>query len=316
MKRAAQCWPFLLDLLLLGVMARSVPGEPVATSRPVDPDLAGHWRAASVESGVMKDLSGKRADIKANIAVETVGERKGLRFGKDHPHVSVPADVRFDFTNDFTVAVWVRLVEKQADVVFLSKRGQDEAGETTGYALAHGIRGVGGIGFVAAPDIVIPTPCLAVQTWTHVAITFQNRDLILYVDGKAIGIREVESIPVAAKAPLLIGGGGPGKTMDGWLDDIRIYHRGLSTAEVKQLAGGEEPTSPYTALSAEEEKQVRGLIAQLGSGQFAKREAALKALREKGRKIFPLLKEYRESDDLEIVSRIKALLGELPENEK
>jgi hypothetical protein len=144
-------------------------------------------------------------------------------------------------------------------------------------------------------------------------VTFHDRDFLLYVDGKPIGIRELEVVPPPARAALTFGvspqGGGG---LDGWLDDVRIYHRALTQPEMEALAAGREPASPYAKLGPADEKKVRALIRQLGSEEFAKREAAGAALRAMGRRIFPILKEYRDSDDLEVASRVKALLGDLP----
>jgi hypothetical protein len=81
---------------------------------------------------------------------------------------------------------------------------------------------------------------------------------------------------------------------------------------VATLAAGREPANPYTKLGGAEEKSARALVTQLGAGSYAQREAASKALREMGRRVYPLLREYRDSDDLEISSRVKVLLGEVP----
>src|SRR5207253_2101964 len=128
---------------------------------------------------------------------------------------------------------------------------------------------------------------------------------------------ELPATPVASDKPLVLGASAGGKNpIDGWLDDIRIYHRGLTPAEVEALAAGKEPENPYTKLSPAEDAQARKLVAQLASDNYPTREAAARQLKSMGRKIFPLLREYRDSDDIEISSRIKSLLGELPKIEK
>ncbi len=91
--------------------------------------------------------------------------------------------------------------------------------------------------------------------------------------------------------------------------------RGLTPADVEALANGREPENPYKKLAPDEERNVRTLITQLGSDAYAKRESAAKQLRDMGRKIFPLLREYRDTDDIEISNRVKSLLGELPKTE-
>jgi hypothetical protein len=149
-----------------------------------------------------------------------------------------------------------------------------------------------------------------------VAITFRQREFLLYIDGKAIGVMELPVVPLASKAPLVIGSAGGGKSaIDGWLDDVRIYHRGLSATEVEALAAGKEPANPYTPLSAAEEKRVRDLVKGLGADSYPEREKAAQQLKEMGRRIAPLLASYRDSEDVETSVRIKQILGDLPRAE-
>jgi len=208
-----------------------------ATTRPVDPDLAGWWRADRANENEAPDLSGNRRAAKparGRIVVETVGKRRGFRFAKGGAEASAGTSEEFDFTADFTAALWVKLNSDLGDVTLLSKRSADGS---SGWAIVHGIRGIGGVGFVAAPRVFVPTPCKAYDDWVHVAITFRQREFLLYIDGKAIGVMELPVVPPASKAALTFGSAGGGKSMiDGWIDDVRIYHRGLSATEVEALA--------------------------------------------------------------------------------
>lgn len=316
---------YLLDALLLlwavclapAALAQTRPASTTAPStHPVDPDLVGWWRADALADGGMVDLSKHDHPAKpekGSAAVETVEKRKGIRFTPQTPTLSAGASNDFDFTADFTAALWVKLSADVGDVTLLCKRSADGS---AGWAIVHGIRGVGGVGFVAAPRVIVPTPCKALEEWVHVAITFHQREFLLYVDGKAIGVMELPVVPPAAKAALVIGSSGGGKdAMDGWIDDVRIYHRGLNATEVEVLAAGKEPANPYTKLTAAEEQRVRELVKGLGADSYPEREKAAEQLKAMGRRIAPLLATYRDSEDLEISVRIKQILGDLPRAE-
>ena len=303
-------------------VARGAPATAATTTRPTsrpttapsDPDLVGWWRADHVSGNVAADLSGKGHPAKAvagAIAVEMVDGRTAFHFARDSKGMTAGADGAFDFTADFTVALRAKVADNNTDVTLLSKV---EPNVSTGWAIVHGIRGLGGIGFVAAPQVFVPTPVKANDAWVHVAVTFREREFLLYVDGKQIGIRELDVVPPpSAKRDLLFGASPSGRGgMDGWLDDVRIYHRALTAEEVATLAAGREPSNPYTKLAGDEEKKIRALVQQLGAGSYAEREAASKRLRDMGRRIYPILRTYRDSDDLEISSRVRALLGEVP----
>lgn len=301
------------------MVARGAPAT-AATTRPTtapagarDPDLVGWWRADHVDAAGAVDLSGKGRPAKAvagQVAVETVDGRRAFHFARDSKGMTAGADGAFDFTGDFTVALRAKVADGNGDVTLLSKV---DPNISSGWAIVHGIRGLGGIGFVAAPQVFVPTPVKANDAWVHVAVTFREREFLLYVDGKQIGIRELDVVPPPAKRDLLFGASPSGRGgMDGWLDDVRIYHRALTAEEVATLAAGREPSSPYTKLAGDEDKAIRALIQQLGAGSYAERESASKRLRDMGRRIYPILRTYRDSEDLEVSSRVRALLGEVP----
>ena len=312
----------LVAVFACGTLITPAPGAPAtaATTRPAtapagshDPDLVGWWRADHVDATGAADLSGKGRPAKAvagQIAVEHVDGRPAFHFARDSKGMTAGADEAFDFTGDFTVALRAKVADGNGDVVLLSKV---EPNVGSGWAVVHGIRGSGGISFVAAPQVFVPTPVKANDAWVHVAVTFREREFLLYIDGKPIGIRELDVVPPAAKRDLLFGASPSGRGgMDGWLDDVRIYHRALTADEVATLAAGREPDNPYTKLAGDEDRAIRTLIQQLGAGSYAEREAASKRLRDLGRRIYPILRSYRDSEDLEVASRVRALLGEVP----
>jgi len=320
----------LLDctIVLAVVFAAAVArGEPRAsattqattapTTKPTDPDLFAQWRADRAGANEIPNVKSTRPAAKpiaGKIIVETVGDHKGIRISKDARELSAGADGGFDFSADFSITLRVKLAADTGDVTLISKRGANGA---DGWAIVHGITGFGGITFVAAPRVVVPTPCKATEDWVHVAVTFHEKEFLLYIDGKAIGIRELPGVPPASNEALIFGADAGGKhAMDGWLDDVRIYHRGLTASEVESLAAGKEPANPYTPLSAAEEKDVRAKIVELGGDSYAAREKAAAALKAMGRKIYPILREYREAEDLEVGLRVKAILGELPRAEE
>ncbi len=309
-------WGALLAILLIGTGTAPAagPASRPATSpgtQPVDPDLAGWWRGDAADAEGARDLSGQghpARPVKGKLRIEEQGGRKAFRFTSESGELAVTGD-GLDFSSDFSLALWVQLSADIADVTLVSKRSADGA---CGYSMRHGIRAVGGIGFIAAPRVIVPTPCKAHENWMHACVTFHEGQLILYVDGKAIGFSEMTGLPAPADVPLTIGGGAGDKgALDGWIDDVRVYHRALAESEVTALAAGKEPKSPYPALSKAEEKEIRDLIGQLAADSFSVREKAAARLKDLGRKAFPILRQYRDIDDVELSSRVRVLLGEI-----
>jgi hypothetical protein len=73
----------------------------------------------------------------------------------------------------------------------------------------------------------------AVDTWTYVAVTYDGSVLRLYVNGRDVASREVPEALQHSTLPLWIGGNQPyGEHFDGVIDELRIYARALTTAEL------------------------------------------------------------------------------------
>src|SRR5258706_8540419 len=177
----------LLDATLLLTMilvshaaaAQTRPATSQATTPPVDPDLVGWWRADRADEKEAKDLSGKQRAAKpaqGQIAIEEVGGPRRFRFTPGAPALNAGASEDFDFTADFTAALWVKLSSDVGDVTLLSKRAADGS---NGWAIVHGIRGIGGGGFLAAPPVIGPTPCQALEGWVPLPLHFPQRDFLL-----------------------------------------------------------------------------------------------------------------------------------------
>lgn len=81
--------------------------------------------------------------------------------------------------------------------------------------------------------------------WHHCAVTWDDTELALYLDGKRVAEkRHPERVDMRAvkRAVLRFGVGGDGRpAFGGVMDEIAIFKRSLSADEVAKLAGGETP---------------------------------------------------------------------------
>jgi beta-galactosidase len=76
-----------------------------------------------------------------------------------------------------------------------------------------------------------------VDRWTHLAATFDNRVMRLYVDGKEVAHRDRPGLIKPSSADLYLGtfAGTPAR-FHGLLDDVRIFDRPLTPAEIAAQA--------------------------------------------------------------------------------
>lgn len=88
-------------------------------------------------------------------------------------------------------------------------------------------------------------------TWHHAAVTYAQGAYAFYIDGSDAGSGTVDHQPFveAEHASLgIVAAGGPPRPMKGELDDVRVYDRALSAAEIRSIAG-ESELPPDSAAS-------------------------------------------------------------------
>lgn len=91
------------------------------------------------------------------------------------------------------------------------------------------------------------------QTWHLLTMVSANNNFKFYLDGQLIGAVNGSGTSFSNTLPLTIGANPSGilEVLNGKLDDIRIYNRALSDAEVSQIYYSEyNPTPPTTGLVA------------------------------------------------------------------
>jgi hypothetical protein len=121
---------------------------------------------------------------------------------------------------------WRTIMQKEVDAYDFTASG----GGSTGAMPTFG----GTLNGACCP-FVSGTAILPLRTWTHVAGTYNGAQLRLYVNGVLVAsLATTGAFQVNAK-PLWIGGNAVyGEHFSGKLDDLRIYNRMLSQAEIQR----------------------------------------------------------------------------------
>ena len=88
-----------------------------------------------------------------------------------------------------------------------------------------------------------PASGCALGDWHHVALAYDGSGkaagLRLFVNGKPFAtdvVRDTLTGPIATDAPLRVGSKALGTPFTGQLDDLRLYNRALTPAQIEQLA--------------------------------------------------------------------------------
>ncbi len=167
-------------------------------------------------------------------ATRTAAGRFGraLSFDGINDLVTVPDSNALDLTNGMTLEAWVNPRTLSGWRSLILKERQ----QLLAYAMyANTDTGVPS-GEVSTPsnrDVRATAP-LALNIWTHVAVTYNASILRLYVNGSQVNTRAVSGPIVTSSNPLRLGGNTVwGEYFDGVLDEVRVYNRALSAAEIQ-----------------------------------------------------------------------------------
>ena len=164
-----------------------------------------------------------------------------LDFGLNK-YVDVPHNTTLNPTNDITIEAWIKADSWHPQFwgnVIVSKDGWGN-GER-GYTLRCGQNGRLSFNFGTNPGWheAVSGPVMSLNTWYHVAGTFNGTVLKVYVNGKEEGSLNFTGSIVSSTYPLRIGAiaytAAGFRPFDGLIDEICIWDRALSQNEIREL---------------------------------------------------------------------------------
>ncbi len=207
-----------------------------------DPALVGCWLMEEGSGSTLIDSSGSGNDgaLSGNPAWTTGVNGQALALDGSGDYALVPDDASLDIANQLTLAAWIQPANSGTQYV-VKKATQ---GGVDGYELSLASSGkiftrlnqsTSGNGIRIDSTSDYPTDG---STWMHVAATYDGATLRLYVNGVEESSLST-SIPIATNTlPLGIGAQSDGdSSLEGNLDEVRVYNRALSVTEIQVLAG-------------------------------------------------------------------------------
>jgi hypothetical protein len=237
---ATACKTLLLETAqaghVSGIPSRVRPGWVLASTytqpQGVPPPLPGLVAAYSFNEGTgttVTDLSSNNNTGAISGASWTTGGRFGsaLAFNGIDARVTINDAPSLRLTTGMTLEAWVNpsnVTSNWRDVIY---KGNDNYYlEATSDNFG---KPVGGGSF----GRTYGTATLAENTWTHLAVTYDSANVRLYVNGAQVSsVPKTTAIATSAN-PLEIGGDSVfGQFFQGLIDEVRVYNRALSPAEI------------------------------------------------------------------------------------
>lgn len=236
----------------------SPPSQEVTVVVPGDHDLVGHWTFDEGTGASARDDSGAQNDGAISAGAAFVAGAKGAALELDGASGTVTvgnAQLLNEDRGSFSVALWFR----STATTWARLVTKGNWGDTSGYFVQYNRGGVTfGVGSngVAANSTIANTPLtFGDGRWHHVGAVVDRaaRTLVVYVDGlaqpltvspgfcgKAVGTAvSFDGCPYPAASsndPFTMGSyGGVAEFFAGAIDDVRLYRRALSAADVEAL---------------------------------------------------------------------------------
>ncbi len=168
----------------------------------------------------------------------------GQAFNLNGGFLTVPDSPWLDFApgSALTVEMWVKRSQAGSVPYYFGKRV-----------------GCGSYNYESPSDLVAGAFWnVPVGQWEHLAWVFTGSEMLGYVNGALVYQTETTLGPVNA-VPLFIGASGTcGTSFVGLVDEVRLYNRALSTAEIQTVYGGQSVGAPVVTRQPASQMAVSG----------------------------------------------------------
>ncbi|MFI6321270.1 LamG-like jellyroll fold domain-containing protein [Nonomuraea sp. NPDC050556] len=211
--------------------ASSNEASAVVTQPPTDTGLVAAYAMNAGTGTSIVDTSGKGNNGTAASATWTTGKYgQAMSFNGTSSWVTVNDSSTLHLTNGMTLEAWVKPTSVTGwRTVLMKEFGAD---------LAYAIMGSGSSGPAAfiytTSGANAPAPSnLPLNTWSHVAATYDGSNLRMYVNGAQVAVNPTGGNLRAGTSPLRIGGNsGSGEYFSGLIDEVRVYNKALTAAQI------------------------------------------------------------------------------------
>jgi hypothetical protein len=183
----------------------------------------------------LADVSGSGNHGTLSGATWTTSGRNGggLNFDGINDWVTVNDSASLDLTTGMTLEAWVR--PTATGTVWRTLVFKERAGGMVYamYANQNTNRPVGQVD-IGGERNAIGTAAVPLNTWTHIATTYDGANLRLYVNGVLVATTPVTgSIPNSSGVLRMGGNSVWPEWLAGTLDDVRVYNRALTQAQIQ-----------------------------------------------------------------------------------
>jgi len=182
--------------------------------------------------------------------------------------VTVPSSADLNVTSGFTLMAWVYPTAAQSNWRTVLHKETDRY-----YLMASSDQNTPASGgtFVAGNENTYGPTALPVNTWSHLAATYDGNVVRLFVNGTQVASQAQTTPLTISTGPLSIGGTAAyGEYFQGTIDEVRVYNRALSASELQAdmntPLGGSTPLPTTSTLTVTKSGSGVGTVGSAPAG--------------------------------------------------
>lgn len=213
---------------------------------------AHHWPLDESSGTVALDIQGgSHGQVQGNTFWEPLGGHFGgsLRFNGNTARALVgPCDLTTGPGDELTLSCWVKpdVVSQSERTLMVKTAGNSPSdhiwslGIVNATAVVFRVKAAG-----SSVELQAPPASLFSGTWYHLAGVYDGAEMRIYINGALVAFAPQSGvIGFHPQAPACLGNL-PNASVPyyGWMDDVRIYDRGLDQLEILDLVIGNVPTA-------------------------------------------------------------------------
>ena len=178
-------------------------------------------------------------------------------FDGTNDRVDIADSNTLDLTSGMTLEAWVRPTANSSYRTVMLKEVSGELAYSLYAADSdHGGRPSGWNRSANISRFSDGTSALPLNTYSHIAVTYNGSALVFYVNGVATRTTAATGNIQTSTMPLRIGGNTVwGEYFQGQIDEVRVYNRALSPSEIQTdmvtpISGGADTSAPSVSVTA------------------------------------------------------------------
>lgn len=150
--------------------------------------------------------------------------------------INAPADESF-FISNLTLAAWIRIDGPGVDNPRIVGVGPSGSYAQYYALILEGTSDSRRLWFYGIQNLYSTAKLASDSTWHHAACTFDGKNAVIYIDGQPDTSAQISAVPkIFENALIQIGYSDNNRDyFNGCIDDVRIYSRALSEAEIGEL---------------------------------------------------------------------------------